>query len=55
MPADRYDHLFGAKKGSANRALEELVKQYGHAEGTRIFYALANDRRKAGKSYRKAK
>lgn len=51
MPIDSYDHLFGAKKGSANKALAALIKEYGPQKGTRIFYAMAADRKKARKSY----
>lgn len=51
MPVDAYDKWFGAKEGSANKALTGLVKQYGAAEGTRVFYALLNDRKEAKKTY----
>lgn len=51
MPIDQYDKYFGAKKGSAHRALEELVKEYGLKKGTQIFYAMKNERKKAGKTY----
>lgn len=55
MPLDREDHYFGKKKGSANKALAGLVKQYGYEKGHRIFYAMLNDRKKAGKTYGRGK
>ena len=51
MPLDREDRFFGAKKGSAAKALAGLVKQYGLKEGHRVYYAMLAERRKAGKTY----
>lgn len=51
MPLDREDAYFGAKKGSANKALAGLVKQYGYEKGHQIFYKMLAERRKAKKTY----
>lgn len=54
MPIDSYDPWFGSKKGSANKALAALVKQYGLRKGTEVFYALANKRKRAGRRFKRA-
>jgi hypothetical protein len=46
MPLASYDRYFGGKKRAAEKAHKGMIKQYGYAEGTRIFYALLADRRK---------
>lgn len=45
MPLSTEDRFFGGKKGAAEKAHAAIIKQYGMAEGTRIFYALLNKRK----------
>ena len=52
MPSRDEDKFFGPKKGSSNRAYEELLKTYGYAEGTRIWHAMRANRKKAGKTWK---
>lgn len=49
MPLSAYDRFYGGKRGSAAKALRGMQDTYGTAKGKRVFYALMNDRRRAGK------
>lgn len=49
MPVSDYDRWHGGKPGSAAKARRALKKTYGAEKGERVFWALTNDRRKAGK------
>lgn len=49
MPAPADDRYYGGKPGSARKAFDAMVKQYGPAEGERIYKALLQKRRAAGK------
>lgn len=42
MPTERYDKVFGGKKGSARKALDAMKQEYGEKKGTSIFYAKKN-------------
>lgn len=46
MPLAAYDKFYGGKRGAASRALQEMVKHYGLAKGTQVFYSMLNDRKK---------
>jgi hypothetical protein len=45
MPMRQYNVLFGGKKGSAKKAHDAMVKEYGTKKGERVFYALTNKRK----------
>ena len=49
MPVSKYNSAFGGKKGSAEKALESMKKEYGEKKGTAVFYATKNKRSKKGK------
>lgn len=48
MPISQYDPLFSGKKGSAAKVKASLVSQHGEQKGTRIFFAMVNQRRRRG-------
>lgn len=45
MPISNYDSLFGGK-GSAQKLMNALIKQYGEKRGESIFYAKVAIKRK---------
>lgn len=53
MPLSNYDPWFGSKKGSAARAHQELIKQYGLKKGNQVFYSLLADRKKAKRTFKR--
>jgi hypothetical protein len=42
VPISKYDSYFGGKKGSAQKALDAMIAEYGEEKGKRIFYATKN-------------
>lgn len=44
MPISKYNPYFG---GNAEKALQNLIKEYGQKKGESIFYALVAKRKKA--------
>lgn len=46
MPVSKYNRYFGNKRGAAQETLSEMISRYGQKEGTRIFYATKNKRKK---------
>lgn len=48
MPISKYNKYFGGKRGSAQKALSSMKKQYGSEKGESVFYALKNKRKKHG-------
>lgn len=49
MPLYKYDSQFGGKPGSAQKAHDSMVAEYGEKKGTTVFYATKNARKKEGK------
>ena len=46
MPLSKYNKHFGGQKGSAAKAHAAMIKEYGVAEGERVFYATINKKKK---------
>lgn len=45
MPISRYNAAFGGKPGSAQKAHDAMMKEYGAKEGTSVFYAMVNKKK----------
>jgi hypothetical protein len=46
MPVSKYNRYFGGKRGAAQETLSAMISRYGRDEGTRVFYATKNKRKK---------
>jgi hypothetical protein len=46
LPVAKYNRYFGNKRGAAQETLSAMIARYGKEEGTRIFYATKNARKK---------
>ena len=46
MPLSKYNAQFGGKSGSAQKAHDAMVQQYGEKKGESVFYATKNKRKK---------
>jgi hypothetical protein len=53
MPLSKYNPFFGGKEGSATKAHDAMVKEYGPEKGERVFYATKNRNKSQGKRYRR--
>ncbi len=42
MPLSKYNRYFGGKKGAAEKAYSNMLKEYGPEKGKRVFYATKN-------------
>lgn len=46
MPLRRYNPEFGGKPGSAQKAHDAMISEYGAKKGEQVFYATKNKRKK---------
>ena len=46
-PIGEYDKYFGSKPGSAKKAYDSMIDQYGEEKGKEVFYATMNKRKKS--------
>lgn len=49
MPLYKYNKEFGGTPGSAQKAHDAMVEEYGKKKGTSVFYATKNARKNEGK------
>lgn len=47
MPMSKYNKQFGGKPGSAAKAKQAMVQEYGAKKGKQVFYATKNKRKAA--------
>jgi hypothetical protein len=46
MPLSKYNKQFGGKPGSATKAHDSMLSEYGPEKGEQVFYATKNARKK---------
>ena len=45
MPMSNYDQYFGGEPGSAQKAYDAMVQEYGEEKGKSVFYATLNKKK----------